>query len=69
MTTHGPRTDEGCASLMVDIREEEDGVGQAQVKGVGGPAIVDTGSSVTMCWAGGGRWRHTGQGRMSAVHN
>ena len=39
----------GCA-----IRgEEEDGAGQAQVKGVGGPAVVDTGSSVTMCWAGG----------------
>ena len=33
---------------------EEDGVGQAQVKGVGGPAVVDTGSSVTMCRAGGG---------------
>ena len=34
--------------------EEEDGAGRAQVKGVGGPAVLDIGSSVTMCRAGGG---------------
>ena len=41
----------GCA---VRGEEEEDGVGQAQVKDVGGPAVVDTGLFVTMCRAGGG---------------
>ena len=45
-----PTKTAGCA-----IRgEEEDGVGRAQVKGVGGPAIVDTVLSVTMCRAWGG---------------
>ena len=44
-----PTKTAGCAVR----KEEEDGAGQAQVKGVGWPAVVDTGSSVTMCRAGG----------------